>query len=293
MSGFGGQTMAGRLERVMVASPRTAGWSDERAEDWKTLGFGHAPQVSVALSQHSLLERKLVEAGADVVQLPAAAALTLDAAYAHDSSFMTDHGVILLRPGKRNRRAEVAVHAALYRDLSIPILGMLTEPATCESGDMLWLDATTLLVGYSLRTNRAAISQLRAMLGHKGIEVMEAAVPYGLGEKHCLHLLSFMSPLSDEPRRMVVDIEWLSVETVELLRAKGYELILIDTAERETLAANVLALGDGRVIAIAANERTNRRMEERGLEVEVFDADEICINGSGGPTCLTRPLLRS
>ena len=132
-----------------------------------------------------------------------------------------------------------------------------------------------------------------AMLGPRGIEVLEAAVPYGLGEKHCLHLQSFMSPLSDDPRRMVVDIEWLSVATVELLRTKGYELIPIDTAERETLAANVLALGGDRVIAIAANKRTNRRMAERGLEVELFEADEICINGSGGPTCLTRPLLRS
>ncbi len=292
MAGFGGQTMAGRLERVLVASPQVAGWSDGRADDWKSLGFAHAPQASVALSQHSLLERKLVQAGAEVVQLSVDPSLTLDAAYAHDSSFMTDHGAILLRPGKRNRRAEVSVQARVYRKLEIPILGMLTDPATCESGDMLWLDATTLLVGYSLRTNRAAISQLRAMLGPKGIQVMEAAVPYGLGEKHCLHLLSFMSPRTDEPRRILVDIEWLSVETVDLLRAKGYELIPIEAAERGTLAANVLALGDGRVIAIAANERTNRRMAEHGLEVETFEADEICINVSGGPTCLTRPLLR-
>ena len=33
-------------------------------------------------------------------------------------------------------------------------------------------------------------------------------------------------------------------------------------------------------------------MEERGVEVHVFPAGEVGVNGSGGPTCLTRPILR-
>jgi arginine deiminase len=33
-------------------------------------------------------------------------------------------------------------------------------------------------------------------------------------------------------------------------------------------------------------------MEHAGCEVHVFEAGEVGVNGSGGPTCLTRPVLR-
>ena len=100
MAGFGGQSMAGRLGRVLVASPRAAGWLDRRAQDWKSLGFLDPPQPDVALAQHGVLEKVLADSGSEVVSLPAHPALTLDALYAHDSSFMTDHGAILLRRSK-------------------------------------------------------------------------------------------------------------------------------------------------------------------------------------------------
>ena len=90
----------------------------------------------------------------------------------------------------------------------------------------------------------------------------------------------------------LVDLPWLAVETVELLKARGFKLIEIDYSERETLACNVLALGNKGVLAIEENRRTNERMRESGFEVRTFSGSELCINGSGGPTCLTRPLLR-
>ena len=31
---------------------------------------------------------------------------------------------------------------------------------------------------------------------------------------------------------------------------------------------------------------------DRGCEVHTFPGTEVCINGSGGPTCITRPILR-
>ena len=97
--------------------------------------------------------------------------------------------------------------------------------------------------------------------------------------------------LLDE-RTALVDLSWLAVETVELLEARGFRLIQIDTTERDSLACNVLALGDRRLLAIDENRRTNQRLCDAGFEVRTFPGSEICINGSGGPTCLTRPLLR-
>ncbi len=90
----------------------------------------------------------------------------------------------------------------------------------------------------------------------------------------------------------LVDLPWLAVETVELLRGRGYGFIDIDPSERETLACNVLALGGKRLLCLEENSKTNKRLRQTGFEVRTFPGSELCVNGSGGPTCLTRPLLR-
>jgi N-dimethylarginine dimethylaminohydrolase len=95
-----------------------------------------------------------------------------------------------------------------------------------------------------------------------------------------------------DEQTILVDLPWLAVETVELLKERGFRLLEIEYSERETLACNVLALGNKRLIAIEENARTNQRMREAGFDVRTFPGSEICINGAGGPTCLTRPLLR-
>ena len=84
----------------------------------------------------------------------------------------------------------------------------------------------------------------------------------------------------------------IAVETVELLQERGWKFVEMDASERDTLACNVLALGDGRLLAIAENEKTNARMRAAGFDVRTFAGSEVCINGGGGPTCLTRPLVR-
>jgi len=89
-----------------------------------------------------------------------------------------------------------------------------------------------------------------------------------------------------------VDLPWLAVETVELLKARGYKFIEIEYSERETLACNVLALGNHRLLAIEENTKTNAKLRAAGFDVRTFPGSELCVNGGGGPTCLTRPLLR-
>src|SRR5271169_1599142 len=94
-----GHSMVGPLRRVLVCSPRTAGWDRaEIAGDWRDLGFLHAPDFSIAQAQHDALLRELQGAGAEVDELPSAAELTLDAVYTHDASLATDFGLIAMRP---------------------------------------------------------------------------------------------------------------------------------------------------------------------------------------------------
>ena len=159
-----------------------------------------------------------------------------------------------------------------------------------EAGDILWLDAHTLLIGRGYRTNAAGIQQMRDLLAPHNVEVISAPLPYGPGPSACLHLMSLISLLDE--KTAIVDLPWLAVETIELLNSRRYRFIEIDYSERDTLACNVLALGNRSLLAIEENKKTNDRLRAAGFEVRTFPGSELCINGSGGPTCLTRPLLR-
>jgi N-dimethylarginine dimethylaminohydrolase len=286
-----GHSMVGALRKVMVCSPQAAGWNHaERVAQSRELGFPRPPNFAVALEQHQSLCGILKQAGAEVLDLPAAPDLTLDAVYAHDASLPTDYGLILMNPGKTNRVPEAARQREFCERLGIPVLGEIRAPGTTEAGDVDWIDQRTLLVGHGYRTNPGGIAQMRELLKPHGIEVLTAPLPYGAGPSACLHLMSLISLLDE--KTVLVDLPWLAVETVELLRARGYRFIEIDASERDTLACNVLSLGKQRLVAIQENTKTNQRLRDSGFEVFTFPGSEICINGAGGPTCLTRPLLR-
>jgi N-dimethylarginine dimethylaminohydrolase len=283
--------MVASLKRVLVCSPRVAGWNQpERVARWRELGFHHAPEFSQAQSQHDALCRELDLAGAELIEVPPSVDLSLDAAYAHDASLATDFGLILMRPGKPNRVVEGPHQGSFCGQLGIPTFVEITSPGSTEAGDIAWLDSKTLLIGHGYRTNAAGIAQMRTVLAPKSVEVLSAPLPYGPGPAACLHLMSLISLLDE--RTALVDLPWLAVETIELLKSRGFEFIEIEYSERDTLACNVLSLGGKRLIAIEENRKTNDKLRAAGFDVRTFPGSEICINGSGGPTCLTRPLLR-
>ena len=287
------QSMTAPLRQVLVCPPSHAGWNNPgQSAAWQALGFHHAPNFTAAESQHQALCHLLTQAGSEVQILPASQAqsLTLDAVYTHDATLPTNQGLILMRPGKATRIPEAQSQAADCAKLNIPILSEIQSPATREAGDIVWLDPETLLVGHGYRTNQAGIDQLRALLAPHHVRVISAPLPHAQGPAACLHLMSLMSMLDEQT--ILVDLPWLAVETVELLQARNFRLLEIDYAERDTLACNVLALGNKRLIALEENARTNERLRQAGFEVKTFPGSELCINGNGGPTCLTRPLSR-
>lgn len=289
---FNGHSITGALERVLVCSPRSAGWDQpDRLNRWQELDFRHAPNFAIAQSQHEALCRELQTADAEILELPPSPDLSLDAVYTHDASLPTDHGLIVMRPGKDNRVAEGTRHAAFCATLQIPMLGAIDPPGTTEAGDILWLDSKTLLIGRGYRTNAHGIQQMRNLLAPKGVGILSAPLPYGHGPSECLHLMSLISLLDEHTA--LVDLPCLAVETLELLESRGFKFIEIDGTERETLACNVLALGNHRLLAIEENHNTNARLRQAGFDLRTFPGSELCINGSGGPTCLTRPLLRA
>jgi len=286
---YGGHSMAAPLKRVLVCSPQAAGWG-RPDRPWRELGYFHEPDGELAGKQHARLVEILECAGAEAHLLGADETLGLDAVYAHDASFPTDRGMILMHPGKAARRGEPSRQELLFESLGVPILGRIEPPGLTEGGDIVWLDSHTILIGEGYRTNAEGIDELRNLVSPMGVEVRKAPLPHGPGPGACLHLMSLMSVLDE--KEILVDLPWLAVETVRDLEKRGFRLVPIESSERDSLACNVLALGNRKLLAIEENEKTNARLAAEGFEVLTFPGSEVSANGSGGPTCLTRPFLR-
>jgi len=124
-----------------------------------------------------------------------------------------------------------------------------------------------------------------------GVEVLAFDLPHWNGAAEVLHLMSFLSPLDRD--LALVYPRLAPVRLLRLLAERGIAVVEVPDEEFETQGPNVLALGPRRALALEGNEETRRRMERAGVDVVTYRGDEISRKGDGGPTCLTRPLLRT
>lgn len=286
---YGSQSMAGPLKRVLMRSAASA-MRHARAQEWH-YGPGFDPQKAAA--QHEQLTGMVAASGAEIEWLTDADDRLADSVFTHDPSLMTDHGAIILSMGKALRRAEPGLHEAAYIGMGIPILGRIDDPGQVEGGDCVWVDATTLAVGRGVRTNQDGIQQLSNLLSPKGISVFGFDLPLWHGEEACLHLMSVISPLADDLALVYAPL--LPAAFYQLLRARGIKLVEGDADEffaSNGLSLNVLPTAPRQVIAVAGFPRTAAAMQAAGCVVSTFEADALCIACEGGPTCLTRPVLR-
>jgi N-dimethylarginine dimethylaminohydrolase len=282
----------GRLTRVLLKHPREAFKSDEAiAAEWKALGFCAAPSFASAIEEYDEFVEILKAAGVQVDHLPAAEETNLDSIYVRDASIVCSRGVILCRMGKRLRAAEPSAQKAAYRSLGIPVVGEITEPASLEGGDVVWLDDQTIAVGRGYRTDDDGILQLRALLGDSIDELIVVSLPHWGGPGDVLHLMSLISPIDRD--LAVVYSPLLPVAFRQRLIAHGCELIEVPREEFETMGTNVLALGPRDCLMLAGNPQTRKALERAGARVREYVGNEISVKGAGGPTCLTRPLARA
>jgi dimethylargininase len=277
------QDQVGTLRRVYARSPRP-----EDALAWRSYGWHEAPDPARAIYEHEAFVRELERVGAEVVLGTTTVDGDPDAIYAYDPLLMTDAGAIVLRPGKKGRRAEPEALATDLAELGIGVVGRLQPPATAEGGDMLWLDEGTLIVGRGYRTNAAGIDVIRALL--PATQVLSFDLPHLRGPSECLHLMSLLSPLDRD--LAVAHVPLMPVALVEMLAARGVELVEVPDEEFATMGPNVLALAPRVALALEGSPETRRRMEAAGVDVRTYRGDEISRKGDGGPTCLTRPLVR-
>jgi N-dimethylarginine dimethylaminohydrolase len=290
MNDFGSQNMIGALKRVIVSPPNEK-MGTASPDFWHYLGpIDYAKAVEEHAAFVALLERH----GAEVISMPPPAGSGLmDLMFAHDASVVTRHGVVLMRMGKIPRRGEEAVHRALYERLGIPILGQITEPGTMESGDFLWLREDLLAVGLGTRTNEEGVRQLRTLFDPLGIEVRTFDLSTYRGPKACMHIMTTASLLREDLALVVRPL--LPPGLGQLLAELGFDQIeapMDEFEESNGISSNILALAPNRCVMVDGFPKTKATIAGRGCRIETYSGEEICVKAEGGPTCLTRPLLR-
>ncbi len=282
MSSYGATSMTSPLKRVLVRPPQPAD-----AARWREYGWRAEPDLAVAAAEHEAFREHLQDAGAEVIVAEGERG-NPDAIYAYDPVLVGARGAVLLRSGKDARLGEPGALEADLADAGVPVVARIEAPGTIDGGDTLWLDDGTLLVGRGYRTNAAGVEQLQAAF--PDAEVLLYDLPHWNGRAEVMHLMSLISPL-DEDLALVYQ-RLAPVRLIELLTERGIELVEVPDEEFETMGPNVLALGPRRALALEGNDETRRRIEKAGVDVVTYRGDEISRKGDGGPTCLTRPLLR-
>jgi N-dimethylarginine dimethylaminohydrolase len=280
---YGSRSMTGELRRVLVRPPRP-----EDALRWREHGWRAQPDSHLAGAEHEALCELLEEAGAEVIVADGEPG-NPDAIYVYDTLLVDDRGAVLLRPGKEERQREPAALEADLERAGVPVAARIEAPARVEGGDTLWLDGSTLLVGWGYRTNGAGVDALKTAF--PDVEVIVFDLPRWSGHAEVMHLMSLVSPVDAD--LAVVYPRLAPVRLLELLAERGIRTVEVPDEEFESMGANVLALGPRRAIALAGNDETRRRLEHAGVDVAVYRGDEISRKGDGGPTCLTRPILRA
>lgn len=281
----------GALRRVGLRRVEDA-FRDQHVVDdqWRELNYLSGPDFERARAEYAHFESLLREAGADVVHLPADPRVGLDGIYVRDATMVAPGGVILCGMGKAARALEPVVAGECLGAHGVRVLGSIEAPAQVEGGDLVWLDERTLVAGHGYRTNAAGIARLRELLG-PGVDVIEVPLPHWKGEADVFHLMSFISPLDRD--LALVYSPLMPVPFRNWLLARGMTLVEVPDEEFDSMGCNVLALAPRRALMLTGNPITAQRLRDAGVEVLEYEGAEISAKGCGGPTCLTRPLVRA
>ena len=123
------------------------------------------------------------------------------------------------------------------------------------------------------------------------VEVIVSEMPHYNGPQDVFHLMSVLSPI--DRNLAVVYSRLMPIKFRNELLNRGFELIEVPDGEFDSMGCNVLAIAPRKVLMVAGNPVTQTRLGNVGVSVFTYQGSEISVKGGGGPTCLTRPILRT
>jgi len=248
------------------------------SEQWESLNYLGKPDFKNSIIEYDHFEKIIQETGADINYFPENKSVHIDSIYCRDASIFTDFGAILCNMGKKERKNESSAAHSFYEEIGQDILGVIKAPGTLEGGDVAWLDDVTLAVGRTYRTNDEGIEQLRGLLEPKDIRIVQVDLPHYKGPSDVFHLMSILSPVDKD--LAVIYSPLMPINFRTLLLDMNYKLVEVPEKEFDSMGCNVLALGPRDCLMV------------EGARVRTYKGSEISVKGGGGPTCLSRPILR-
>jgi N-dimethylarginine dimethylaminohydrolase len=283
---------SGKLKSVYIKKASVAFIDDAHvSKHWEALNYLGKPDITKALQEYDAFEQILKDHGAELLYLPQDDTVNMDSIYCRDAAIATDAGMIICNMGKEGRINEPAAEHRAFEANGIPVLGVITAPGTLEGGDVAWLDSKTLAVGHTYRTNEEGIRQLTALLQPLGVTIISVPMPHYKGPADVFHLMSVLSPV--DCNLAVVYSPLIPIVFRNELMARGYELVEVPDTEFDSMGCNVLALAPRVCLMVKGNPITKARLEKAGCKVIEYEGEEISVKGGGGPTCLTRPVMRA
>jgi N-dimethylarginine dimethylaminohydrolase len=281
----------GKLKSLFIKKAEAAFINDAHiSEHWEALNYLGKPDMHKALEEYNAFEQIFKDQGTELLYLPEDDTVNMDSIYCRDAAIATNKGMIICNMGKEGRIKEPAAEHRAFEANGIPVLGFITAPGTVEGGDVAWLDEKTLAVGHTYRTNEEGIRQLAALLAPQGVNVLPVSMPHYKGSSDVFHLMSVLSPV--DKNIAVVYSPLIPIVFRNELIARGYELVEVPDTEFDSMGCNVLALAPRVCLMVKGNPITKQRLEKAGCKVIEYEGAEISVKGGGGPTCLTRPVLR-
>ena len=279
------------LKSVLLKHPKDAFRSQSFIdENWKDLNYLARPNFNKACVEYDQFVQIFIDNDIDVQFLPAQSHTGMDSLYVRDASIILDTGAFICNMGKPQRSGEPAQQMEYYSNVVLPITNQCQAPGKIEGGDVAWLNDDLMAIAHGYRTNADGIRQIQAVLASVHAELIVMDAPHYKGSSDVFHLMSVLSPVDKD--LAVVYSPLMTVPFRNRLLDLGIEFVEVPDEEFESLGCNVLAIGPRRCLMVKGNPKTRALLERAGAEVIEFEGDEICMKGSGGPTCLTRPIDR-
>lgn len=273
-----------RLTDVMLCRPSHLAAVPCCSVTRESLRDGFVISTTAALAQHRALERALQAHGVRCHLAPPQTGMP-DLCFTRDSSVMTPWGLLGLRPATDHRAGETAQVLSTARDWGVDIIGQV-EAGTVEGGDICIVRPGMVIIGCSgERTDEAGADWVASLFRDYGWDALIHRY-----DPHFLHLDTQFCMLSPNLALACVDV--LDDGFLARVRAAGIELVPVTYKEARRLGCNILALGEGRILASDEAPRVNAALRARGFEVETVAISQFTRCG-GGVHCLTAPLRRT
>ena len=289
---FNCNNMVDPIKKILLNHPKNAFINQEKINsEFEELNFFDAPDYHESLYEYDAFIKILKSHNIELYFLDENNTNTIDSIYVHDPFIISNNGAIICNMGKNNRVSETESIKVFLKENDIPILGEISNAGKLEGGDIVWIDRHNIAVGIGYRSNIEGVKQLGEILSGIVKNIIPVPLPHWNGPSDCLHLMSNLSPI--DSNLFLVYSRLLPVAFIQYLKENNIELLEVPDEEYKTMACNVLAISPREVIMLEGNPLTKKLLKRKNVIVHSYKGSEISIKGAGGPTCLTKPFLRS